>query len=102
MAGPARALGSTFDEGVFIAFHGSWNRAPLPQAGYRVTWQPLRGGVPSGGYQTIMRGASDPTSVRPTGLAIGPDGSLYVAADANQTIWRILNTSGAARAGTAK
>jgi glucose/arabinose dehydrogenase len=49
-----------------------------------------------------MRGASDPTSVRPTGLAIGPDGSLYVAADANQTIWRILNTSGAARAGTAK
>lgn len=100
--GPARELGSTYDEGVFIAFHGSWNRAPLPQAGFRVIWQPLRGGVPSGGYQTIMRGASDPTSVRPTGLAIGPDGSLYVAADANQTIWRILNAAGAARAGKGK
>lgn len=95
--GPSRAMGSTYDEGVFIAFHGSWNRAPLPQAGYRVVWQPLRGGVPSGPYQTIMRGTSDPTGVRPSGLAIGPDGSLYVAADANQTIWRILSDSGAAR-----
>ncbi len=100
--GPARQLGSTYDEGVFIAFHGSWNRAPLPQAGYRVVWQPLRGGAPSGGYETVMRGTSDPTSVRPTGLAIGPDGSLYVAADANQTIWRIVNESGAARAGKGK
>ena len=93
--GPARQLGSTYDEGVFIAFHGSWNRAPLPQAGYRVVWQPLRGGVPSGAYQTIARGSNGPTSVRPSGVAVGPDGSLYVAADANGTIWRILNDSGA-------
>jgi glucose/arabinose dehydrogenase len=40
--------------------------------------------------------------VRPSGLAVGPDGSLYVAADANQTIWRILNDSGAVRTGEGK
>ena len=38
------ALGDAYAEGAFIAFHGSWNRAPLPQAGYRVIWQPLAGG----------------------------------------------------------
>jgi glucose/arabinose dehydrogenase len=93
--GDAKQLGSAYANGFFIAFHGSWNRAPLPQAGYRVVWQPMAGGRPAGAYQTFASGAKGPTSVRPTGLAIGPDGSLYISADENQTIWRVLNSSGA-------
>ncbi len=94
--GPARQLGPAYASGVFVAFHGSWNRAPLPQAGYRVVWQPLRDGRPAGDYRTVVTGAGGPTSIRPSGLAVGPDGSLYVAADANGTIWRILGDSSSA------
>ena len=32
-----------YRDGVFIAFHGSWNRAPYPQGGYNVVFQPLAG-----------------------------------------------------------
>jgi glucose/arabinose dehydrogenase len=99
--GPAKQLGPGYASGVFVAFHGSWNRAPLPQAGYRVVWQPLQNGLPSGAYQTVVTGADGPTSIRPSGLAIGPDGSLLVAADADGTVWRILN-AGAAGTGEAR
>jgi glucose/arabinose dehydrogenase len=58
----------------------------------------MAGGRPAGAYQTFASGAKGPTSVRPAGLAIGPDGSLYISADENQTIWRVLNSSGADRA----
>ena len=34
--------------GMFVAFHGSWNRAPLPMAGYNVTFVPFSGARPSG------------------------------------------------------
>ena len=95
--GPARQLGPAYGSGMFIAFHGSWNRAPLPQAGYRVVWQPEAGGRPAGDYQTFVTGAKSPTAIRPSGLAVGPDGSLYLAADQNQTVWRILNAAGAER-----
>jgi glucose/arabinose dehydrogenase len=95
--GPAKGLGDGYEDGVFVAFHGSWNRAPLPQAGYRVVWQPLRDGVPAGAYRTLVTDPGGGTSLRPSGVAVGPDGSLYVAADANGTVWRILSDSGAAR-----
>lgn len=80
--------------GAFLAFHGSWNRAPLPQAGYRVVFVPFEEGAPPGGYQTFATGSGGPTSIRPTGLAVGPDGSLYLAADRDQRIWRILYQPG--------
>jgi glucose/arabinose dehydrogenase len=44
-----------------------------------------------------VTGAKGPTSIRPSGLAVGPDGSLYIAADKNETIWRVMNASGAER-----
>ena len=75
--------------GAFIAFHGSWNRAPLPQAGYRVVFQPLQGNSASGPWRDFATPAAGPTALRPTGLAVGPDGSLYLAADREQTVWRI-------------
>jgi len=80
--------------GAFIAFHGSWNRAPLPQAGYRITFVPFKNGKPVGGYETFADGfwKEDPAGPkhRPVGVAVGPDGSLYITDDAGGTIWRVM------------
>ena len=52
----ARQFPAKYRDGAFIAFHGSWNRAPLPQAGYNVTFQPFAGGKPSGNYEIFASG----------------------------------------------
>jgi glucose/arabinose dehydrogenase len=83
--------------GAFIAFHGSWNRAPLPQDGFRVVFAPFRFDRPTGSFETFAGGfnptpapgRATPGTRRPTGLAQGPDGSLYVTDDTGGTIWRI-------------
>ena len=71
-----------------MAFHGSWNRAPLPQAGYRVAFAPFAHGKATGKYVTIASGRNA-TGLRASGLAVADDGSLFLAADANGKIWRI-------------
>ncbi len=91
--------GTRFPEGyrggAFIAFHGSWNRAPLPQGGYNVVFQPLADGKASGPFVVFADGFAgaykDPgrAAFRPTGLAEGPDGALYVSDDVHGRIWRI-------------
>jgi glucose/arabinose dehydrogenase len=81
--------------GAFIAFHGSWNRAPEPQAGYRVVFQPIRDGRATGPYETFAdkfspnSGGAGPNR-RPGGLAVGPDGALYIADDATGRIWKVV------------
>jgi hypothetical protein len=81
--------------GAFIAFHGSWNRAPDPQGGYNVVFQPLADGKASGPFVVFADGFAgaykDPgrAAFRPTGLAEGPDGALYVSDDVHGRIWRI-------------
>jgi glucose/arabinose dehydrogenase len=35
---------SAYKDGAFIAFHGSWNRAPAPLGGYNLVFQPLANG----------------------------------------------------------
>lgn len=78
--------------GAFIAFHGSWNCSFGPQAGYNVVFQPLADGKASGKYMVFadgFRSGKDGTDHRPTGLAVGPDGSLYIADDAAGRIWRV-------------
>ncbi|MES2124857.1 MAG: PQQ-dependent sugar dehydrogenase [Gemmatimonadota bacterium] len=87
------AFGPAFRTGAFLAFHGSWNRAPLPQAGYRVVFIPFRDGKPVGTYQTFATGSGSETSVRPSGVAVAPGGAaLYVASDASGKVWRIIPT----------
>lgn len=76
--------------GLFIAFHGSWNRAPAPQEGYRVVFAPFQGGKAAGTWETFATPTANPTAIRPSGLAVGPDGSLYIGADANGKIWRVF------------
>jgi glucose/arabinose dehydrogenase len=83
------ALGAKYDGGLFIAFHGSWNRAPLPQAGYRVVFAPLVDGRSTGAYETFVTGAGGPTSLRASGVAMAKDGAVYISADNEEKIWRV-------------
>ncbi len=87
--------------GFFVAFHGSWNRAPRPQEGYNVTFIPVdEHGEPRGNYEVFAHGfpgRTDFTSTsdaryRPGGVAVGPDGSLYVSDTDKGRIWRIFYT----------
>jgi len=88
-----------YREGAFIAFHGSWNRAPLEQRGYNVVFAPFSDGKPAGGYEVFADGfaGADPIAApgdarhRPMGLAIGPEGSLYISDSVNGKIWRVMH-----------
>jgi glucose/arabinose dehydrogenase/mono/diheme cytochrome c family protein len=86
---------TAYQGGAFIAFHGSWNRAPFPQGGYNVVFQPLADGKASGPYVVFADGFAgaieEPGQAahRPSGLAIGPDGALYISDDRRGRIWRV-------------
>lgn len=77
--------------GLFIAFHGSWNRS-VP-TGYKVVFVPLSAhGQVVGPVQDFATGwlvNNDNASGRPVGLVVGPDGALYVSDDKGGVIYRI-------------
>jgi glucose/arabinose dehydrogenase len=89
---PGDQFGPQYKGGLFVAFHGSWNRSPLPQAGYRVVFVPFKDGRPSGEYSTFATAREGPTTLRASGLAVAPDGSLYISADQNGKIWKVSKT----------
>ena len=80
-----------FPDGMVIGQHGSWNRSTL--SGYRVVFVPFENGRPAGPPRDILTGflAPDERSSygRPVGVTIGPDGSLLVADDVGDVIWRV-------------
>ena len=84
---------------MFVAFHGSWNRAPLPMAGYNITFVPFAGGKP-GTHEVFADGFAGKTPLmapersggapgRPGGR---PDGSLYITEDVKGKVWRVMYT----------
>lgn len=89
-----------YKHGAFVAFHGSTNRAPFPQAGYIVAFIPFAGGKPKGTWEVFADGFAGRDSLktmeearyRPMGLSEGPDGSLYISESKKGKIWRVLFT----------
>jgi glucose/arabinose dehydrogenase len=84
--------------GAFIAFHGSTNRAPYPQAGYFVAFIPFENGRATGEWEIFADGFTgvDPVvntsdaSYRPVGIAEGPDGTLYITESNQGRVWRVM------------
>ena len=92
---PAKYVG-----GAFVAFHGDNFTGTRPRdddPGYHVAFVPFVNGVPSGDYEIfasgfVGSGTATPTGAdhRATGLAQGPDGSLYITDDKGGRIWRVI------------
>jgi hypothetical protein len=80
-----------FPEGMAIGQHGSWNRSKL--SGYKLVFVPFANGRPAGPPRDILWGFIAPDEResygRPVGVTIGPDGSLLMADDVGNVIWRV-------------
>jgi glucose/arabinose dehydrogenase len=80
-----------FPDGMAIGQHGSWNRSTL--SGYKVVFVPFENGRPSGPPRDILSGFLAPDEResygRPVGVTLGPDGSLLVADDVGDVVWRV-------------
>ena len=89
-----------YQGGAFIAFHGSWNRSPEPQGGYNVVFAPFEGDSPKGTWEVFADGfaGSDMSpggaDHRPVGLAVGPDGALYISDSQVGKVWKVMYTGG--------
>ncbi|NVJ07471.1 sorbosone dehydrogenase family protein [Myxococcus sp. AM001] len=87
-----QAFPSRYHGGAFIGQHGSWNRRVL--SGYKVVFVPFRDGQPSGPPEDFLTGfIADASGARvhgrPVGVTVLPDGSLLVADDSSNTLWRV-------------
>ncbi len=81
-----------YRNGLFMAFHGSWNRAT--RVGYSVTFIPFKDGRPQSGPQDFLTGwmlGPDKEEVwgRPVGIMLLRDGSMLVSDDGGRKIWRV-------------
>ncbi len=99
-----------YRDGAFVAFHGSTNRGPYPQAGYIVAFVPFVNGQPTGDWEVFADGFAGVDTIatmsdakyRPMGLAEGPDGSLYISESRKGKIWRVVYQGDPAAFGNAQ
>jgi glucose/arabinose dehydrogenase len=80
-----------FPDGMAIGQHGSWNRSKL--SGYKLAFVPFANGEPTGEFRDVLTGflSSDERDSygRPVGVALGRDGSVLMADDVGNVIWRV-------------
>jgi glucose/arabinose dehydrogenase len=79
-----------FANGMAIGEHGSWNRQP--RNGYKVVFVPFADGKPQGMPVDLLTGFLSPEGDawgRPVGVAVDAKGSLLVADDVGNAIWRV-------------
>ncbi|HVW96446.1 MAG TPA: sorbosone dehydrogenase family protein [Mucilaginibacter sp.] len=86
------AFPAKYRHGAFISQHGSWNRSEL--AGYKVVFVPFAHGKPTGKIEDFLTGfiadrSREKVYGRPVGITILPDGSMLVADDTSNRIWRV-------------
>jgi glucose/arabinose dehydrogenase/mono/diheme cytochrome c family protein len=87
-----------YRRGAFVAMHGSTIRAPYPQAGYLVAFVPMENGKATGPWEVFADGFAGIDTIvntsdahaRPVGIAMGPDGSLYISDSVKGKIWRVM------------
>ena len=88
---PARYRGGAFGRVPWLM-----ESRPGPQVGYNVVFVPFSGANPSGPYEAFADGFAGPekspdrAAHRPSGLAVGQDGSLYISDDKAGRIWRVV------------
>ncbi|MFN2459590.1 MAG: sorbosone dehydrogenase family protein [Candidatus Velthaea sp.] len=94
----AHAFPAEYRGGAFVTLHGSWHTPLVPP---RVAFVPMNGDEPktpvnwndpSAQWREFVSGFQRPDEsrvARPTGIAVGPDGSLFVADDHKGNIYRI-------------
>jgi len=87
-----QAFPAIYQQGAFLAEHGSWNRST--RIGYQVAFVPFRNGSPSGPPQSFFSGFVPDASAkqvygRPVGVAVAQDGSLLISDDGANLIWKV-------------
>ncbi len=96
--GLAFYTGSKFPQkyqgGAFIGQHGSWNRSRF--AGYKVVFVPFTNGKPGKPEDFLTGFIADEEKGevygRPVGITVLADGSMLVADDASNVIWKVSST----------
>jgi glucose/arabinose dehydrogenase len=91
---------SHYKQGAFIAFHGSWNRTPLPMELSNITFQPFTNGKPSGKGEIFASGFAGKPQImsqndglaRADGVAEAPDGSLFITDSQGGKVWHVFYT----------
>jgi glucose/arabinose dehydrogenase len=88
-----RAFPERFRGGAFVARRGGGSRVDF--LGFDVVFVPFAGGRPAGPPEPFLTGfiadmARAQVHGRPVGLAELADGSLLVADDAGNTVWRVV------------
>ncbi|MDH4574082.1 PQQ-dependent sugar dehydrogenase [Salinicola acroporae] len=84
------AVGGEFTDGAFVGEHGSWNRAD--PVGYKVVFVPFQNGEPAGDPIDFVSGFltdDGRTRGRPVGVTVAPDGSVIIADDLTNAVWRV-------------